>query len=190
MTGTKVALIILGVLLIIGGVYCIFMPGATFATLAPLCGIAMIFDGIGNICSWNDARKAGQSDGWLLVGAIISLLAGIFMLTNIFVSLLVDAMLTYFIIFWLIVMGIIRIAAAFKIRKAGQYVDERMVRHGYSNPKAGKGWGWVLAFGILMILVGVFGLVSPMIIVLTVGYIIGFCVIAAGFSMISLSATI
>jgi len=187
MRGSKILLIILGVLLVIGGFYCIFSPGLTFSVLAPLIGISMVIDGVGSICSWNDNRKAGRSDALELIAAIVSIVLGIVLLCNIFAAFIMDAMIVYFIIAWLIMVGILRIAAAFKIRSAGKELDSHLARRGMKNAQTGKGWGWMLVFGILMILVGIFGLINPLTIALAVGYIIGFSILASGFSLFSVA---
>ena len=59
----KVITIILGVLLAIGGVYCMFAPIATYATIGWLIGASMVIDGVARIVMWSELRKTGNASG-------------------------------------------------------------------------------------------------------------------------------
>ena len=72
-TGVKVLSILLGIVMIICGTYCLISPGLTFLAIGWIVGFCMIVDAVGNIATWNARKKLGIADGWTLFAAILSL---------------------------------------------------------------------------------------------------------------------
>ena len=71
---------IFGVLLVIGGIYCLVTPVETFGVLGWLIGLAMLVEGVSSALTWNERRKFGFADGWTLVGALASIVLGVVVL--------------------------------------------------------------------------------------------------------------
>ena len=62
----RIIKVILGVLLAVGGIYCMFTPIATYSTLAWLIGLAMIAEGVASVITWSSRRELGLANGWTL----------------------------------------------------------------------------------------------------------------------------
>lgn len=165
--------IILGVILIVGGMYCLLTPIATFATLGWLIGLSMVLEGFGTILAWNERRKMGLAGTWTLIGAIFSTLMGAIILSNSVVQLGIDAFLTNLVALWLIGGGIMRILASFAVRDAHK-----------NGSATGSNWWMLLLAGILMTIVGVFGLFHPMLTAMSVGTLMGISIISSGMGLI------
>lgn len=175
----KVLSIILGVLLIVGGVYCILTPIATYDALSWLIGAAMVVEGIGGIFTWNARRKCGLADGWTLAGSIVSLVLGIFLLGSFVLHFAVDLFIAYLIAAWLVIGGIARIFAAFQIRK---FQEEE-------GPEAvPANWVGVLIIGILVVILGILCFFNPLSIMVGVGFMLGVAVIFVGVDLIERGA--
>jgi uncharacterized membrane protein HdeD (DUF308 family) len=169
----KVLGIIMGVLLIIGGIYCMLTPVLTFTSLGWLVGFSMLFEGIVSILSWNKRRAIGLADGWSLAGAIISTVLAVFVLISIPMQLGIDLMLAYLAAFWLIVAGVTRTMSAFTLKR----LHER-------DASVGGGWGWVLAAGILLIITGAICLLHPVLTMASVGMLLGIGIVSSGCGLI------
>ena len=171
--------IIFGVLIVIGGIYCLMAPAATYMAQAWLLGIVMIADGIANIVTYSQLRKAGYSNGWTLLGAIISIIFGIVLLGSYAAQLAVDLFFAYMIAAWLIITGIMRIGFSLQMRKLNQGVQQ--------HQPIGERWWFSLIVGILVVIVGIMCLFNPMIAVVSVGLLIGISIIFVGVSVIALA---
>lgn len=176
--GSKILAIIFGVFIIIGGIYCLMMPTATYMSLAWLLGIVMVVDGIANIVTWFQLRKSGHSSGWALFEAIISIIFGIVLLGSFAAQLAVDLFFAYMIAAWLIVTGIMRIGLSLQMRKLNQGVQPQSI---------GERWWFMLIMGILVIIAGIMCMFNPMIAMASVGMIIGISIIVVGVSVIALA---
>lgn len=169
----KVLGVILGVLLVAGGISCMFTPVATFLSLGTLVGFAMLVEGIGSIITWNARRQEGLADGWSLAGAILSVILGIFVLVSGLMQFSIDLMLAYIAAFWLIMQGIFRIIGSFGLRKA-----ER--EGAYRGPK----WFWMLIAGIIIVIGGVVCLCHPLITMSSIGFLLGCGILSSGLSLV------
>ncbi len=61
-----------------------------------------------------------------------------------------------------------------------------MVTTEATTERAARNWGWILAYGVLLIIVGIFALVNPLATGLAVGVLLGSCFLVGG--IISLGA--
>ena len=179
-TVAKVLSIILGILMIISGLYCLFTPGLTYLMVGYIVGLSMVFDAIGRFVYWCQAKKEGQADGWMLIGAILSAVFGFFVLNSAALQLGVDAFIAYYIAIWLVCYGIIVIIRAWKIRRVHKNWDTKML---------GKHWYTPLCLGILLCVFGILSLLNPTIIASAIGIYIGLGIISAGANMITLAMT-
>lgn len=167
--------IIFGVLIIMLGIWCMMTPIETYGIIGWLIMFALIADGIGKISVWNDLRKSGSSDVLALVGGILSIILGVILACNLLARATVDIFAAYVIAFWALFSGCVRIGRAFQMRGGKQVL----------NAQLGSSWGVALVVGVLMVLIGGFCLFNPIIIMITIGWQIGFALIAGGVCLIS-----
>ena len=172
----KVLNVIFGILMIIGGLYCLFTPGLTYLTLGWVVGFSMVFDAVGRFVGWWQGRKDGAADGWMLVSAILSAVFGFFILNSAALQLGVDVFIAYYAAIWLVIHGIIAIVMAFKIRR---------LHKEWNTKKLGTHWYLPLCIGILICLFGVLSLLNPAIIATSIGIFIGLGIISTGANMIT-----
>jgi len=173
--------IVLGVLMIVGGLYCLFSPADTYLALAYVIGFSMIVDAVGRLVSWNRYRKAGMADGWMLADAILSLVFGLLLIGDAALQLSVDVFIAYAAAVWVLVHGVIHIIRAVRIHRFHKDWDTVLI---------GRNWWITLLFGILMALFGVLGLMNPGVIMTAIGIFIGLGIIASGAQMVSAAASI
>ena len=170
--------IIFGVLTVILGFWCFFTPISTFGVVGWLITLSLIADGIGMIMLWNDYRKIGESDPFALISGILSLVLGIVLLCSIAGRVAVDIFVAYIMAFWILVDGIVCIIRSFKMRNI----------HNKLNNALGSNWGLALVMGILMTIIGVFCIANPTIVMVALGWQIGFSLIAGGLALITATA--
>ena len=91
----KVLSVIMGIFMIIAGLYCLFTPGAAYLNIGYVVGLSMVFDAVGRFVNWHQAKKDGAADGWMLVGAILSAVFGFFVLNSTILQLGIDAFIVY-----------------------------------------------------------------------------------------------
>lgn len=180
----KVLAVVLGILVIIAGIFCAFYPGLTVMTFIWILGIAMVVAGISNLCTYSAKKKNGQATGWTIFGAIVSILLGLFIVFSKLFALEINAILIIFLGAWLFVYGIFTIIAACKVHSLAK-----------ENPDTafGSNWGWGLALGIIMVLLGILILcnffTSMIVIDAFFGILIGVSIIVAGINTIALAFT-
>ena len=108
--GTRVLLLITGVLSIILGVFAIRSALNAAELLAIFIGIAFLFRGFGSLFLGFDSR---EGRGWNIFFGIIMLIGGVVILVQPLISLVT---LAWVVGIWLIVIGIYEIIAAFIVR--------------------------------------------------------------------------
>ena len=168
----KVITIILGILLAVGGIYCMFAPVATYAALGAVIGVAMIVEGVGSIVTWNSLRKAGLASGWTLAGAIISLVLGIVLLGSYAMQFAIDVFIAYFIAIWLVVAGITRVVSAIGMRNS-------------LGKEGARGWIIQVVLGVLIAILGVLCVFNPLSIAAGVGLMLGVSIVLTGAALIA-----
>jgi uncharacterized membrane protein HdeD (DUF308 family) len=113
--GTRVLLALLGVLSFIVGLYALRNVLVTIAALALLLGIFWIVNGaVETFAALSDRGMQGR--GWTIFMGLLSIVAGVVVLIYPGISL---ATLAIVLGFWLIVLGVMEIVAAFRIRSVG-----------------------------------------------------------------------
>lgn len=178
MNARRIITLILGIILIVTGIYCLMAPALTYMTLGYLIGLNMAADAIGGILLWFERKKEGYADGWALAGAIISFIFGIVLLGSDLMQLAVDMMIVYMAAIWLVVSGIIRIILSTKLRnlKDMQDTDAKYL---------GRHWWLVLIMGILLVVCGVFSFANPAGLIIAIGINFGLNIIICGFNLIA-----
>lgn len=179
MRTSRIVAFILGIVMIVSGVYCLFTPVMTYMTLGYIVGINMIIDAIGGIITWSDRKKAGRADGWTLGGAIASLVFGIVLLTSAAMQLVVDMTIVYIAAAWLVVIGVIRIIHACKVHKLRKALDAEVL---------GKRWWLMLLIGILLVVCGILSFINPTGLIIAIGINFGLNIIVAGANLIAVAA--
>ncbi len=174
MSTERILSILLGILMIIGGVYCLMSPGITYMILIWIIIAAMLASSISGIMTWSARKKAGIASGWDLCASIISLVFAIILIASFALRFSTMIMLLYFVMAWMIVSGITRIFAGLTLRKM----------HYEDGTVAGSNWGWVLCFGVLMVIAGLFGFAEPLTAAITIGIIIGVSLIVYGVELL------
>ncbi len=163
----KVLGIISGILLMLTGFFCFSRPIFSFSSLGWLIGIMLLAAALGGIASWWEGRKTKVSTIWDLIAAVLSLVVGVLVLTNLQTRLLTDmAIITLFGV-WLIVGGILRIVSAIKVK-----------------PDL---WGFSLALGIVLILLGIYSLFHPLLSLISLGWCVAFSLLSQGINLIVVS---
>lgn len=177
-TGYKVLSIILGILMIICGIYCLTVPELTFLALGWIVAFSMIIDGVINLATWNARKALGFADGWTLLGGVLSLGFGIAVIASETMQLALDITLAYMAGIWILWIGILRLARSVRLR----HIHKELHATGIA-----KHWWLVMLTGILLIVVGIFSLMNPGILVLGIGILIGVDILLAGINAIILS---
>jgi uncharacterized membrane protein HdeD (DUF308 family) len=114
--GTRVLLAVLGVFSLIIGLYAVRHILITLLALALLLGIFWIVSGVGELFTALSHRGM-RSRGWTALMGILSLLAGIVVLSSPGISLLT---LTLVLSIWLLIYGAMEITLAFRLRSASR----------------------------------------------------------------------
>jgi len=126
------ASLILSIVLIIFGVLAIALPGATSIGVVILIGWLVLFDGATQLIHAFQSKGVGHT-AWKLLVAVVYLVAGFYLLAR---PALGAASLTLVLGIFLIAEGVTDIVAYFATRKSG-------------------GSGWILADGIITLILGV-----------------------------------
>ncbi|MEF9895202.1 MAG: DUF308 domain-containing protein [Clostridia bacterium] len=174
----KILAVVMGVLLLVGGFYCLLAPGATFLSLGWIVGICMAINGIGLLFSYFERRKSGETDIWALVGAIFSVAIGLVVMFSEGMQLFTNLMIVYAAAIWVTVMGVLRIVMAIKMKQIRGNIPEEM---------RGNRWIWMLALGVVLLVLGVLGFMNPLVVAVTLGIMIGGYIIVSGVNMIALA---
>lgn len=159
----KTISIILGIILTVFGISMIFTPIATFLSTGYFFAIMLLICGIMGMITNISLRNYGIN----FIFAIISAVLGIIMAVAPSMQLFADEMLLYIMACWFVLQGIVSIFIAIKAKK-----DEN------------KQWGWILAIGIIGLIVGIYTLFHPLILAMTLGILIGVYFIESGINMI------
>ena len=165
----KVFTIILGVIVAICGFSCMFTPVMTFLEAGYFLALLLLVYGISAIIK----SVVEKTYGLVLVFGILSTILGIVILVVPGLKLMTDGMLIYMMAFWFLAQGIMSIVMAFRKKK----IEE------------GKSWIWVLVFGILAVLLGIYSLAHPSILVFTFGFLVGMYFIECGINMVVMAAS-
>lgn len=169
----KTLTIISGILLAVAGVAMLFSPGMALFSIGWLVGVLLLVYGISLIANYAVLHKLGLMDGGDLFLGIVTAVLGVFLLFNQPARFLTEMMIVYMLGIWMVVGGILRIVRSIRMRSV-----------------PGSMWGWTLALGILMIVLGVIAFAHPVISLFAVTIIVAMDVLIAGIDLISLGASL
>ena len=180
----KVVSVILGVLMIIAGVYCFFTPVETSTVIPFVLGIVMIGDGIGRIVTWYDIRDIVRQSVWVLVSAVVSLIFGLMLAFSPVLQMSVGVFVILLTGWWILALGIIRIVHAFHLLKIKREYDG----FGFGE-MIGSNWWIALILGILLAIFGIIVILNPILGLGVIGVLVGCSVITAGVNLIYLGCS-
>lgn len=155
-------LLIRGVLLIVIGLLAFASP----ITWIIFVGITMLIDGMAMLISGFNDQPAGQSRWPLVIIGVLGLLAGLIILWN---PALGGITLTYVIAAWAIVVGILEIISAVRLREE---IDNE--------------W-WLIITGVLAVIFGILVFSNVLAGILTIAWVFGIFAILAGILSIALA---
>ena len=121
-------ILVIGILLMIIGVYAWFHPATALAGLALYLGFVLVLIGVGYLIAFFGNRLSG----WYLVLGIIDIVVGVLFVSNLPTA---TAAIPFIFAIWVLVVGAIQIVHAIDIRNIFPRV-----------------WGWPLISGILGII--------------------------------------
>lgn len=162
--------VILGVLLIIGGFSCMFTPLMTFIGAGYLIIVLFFVYGIAIIVKSIAAKKFGID----FIFGILSLILGVVGLVHPGdVTLTTDLFLLFMAAAWFVAQGIVSIILSVKRKNIAP--DGKVSVLG-------------IILGVLAIILGIYSFGHPLFLALTVGMLISFYFIEAGFDLIALGS--
>ncbi len=156
--------IIAGVLLIGVGIYCLCNQDIAAMTAGLMVGIFMLLSGIIEIIIFAATSGVMFGSGWLLLDGVLTVILSLFLLFNQWFTMM---SLPFLFTLWLLFSGISRFVSAFDLRTFGV-----------------RGWGWVLAIGIILIAAGFICMMDPWVSVAAIGLTIGLVFLLEGVSAI------
>ncbi len=104
---------LLGVMLILSGIFCLFSPVTSSTVIPYMIGIALTATGIGKLMRRADERRFYGQSSWSLAGAVVSLIFGILLMVSPTLQLSMGTTMVVLIGCWITIMGILRIVHAF-----------------------------------------------------------------------------
>ena len=156
--------IVAGILLIVAGIYCLCNEDVAVLSAGLMLGIFMLAAGIAEIVVFAGTSGVLIGSGWLLLDGVLTVIMSLFLLFNQWFTLL---SLPFLFTVWLIFSGISRFVSAFDLHALGV-----------------RGWGWVLAVGILLMVAGFICMMDPWVSAAAVGVTVGLVFLLEGISAI------
>ncbi len=133
-------------------------------TAGLMVGIFMLLSGIIEIIIFAATSGVMFGSGWLLLDGVLTVILSLFLLFNQWFTMM---SLPFLFTLWLLFSGISRFVSAFDLRTFGV-----------------RGWGWVLAIGIILIAAGFICMMDPWVSVAAIGLTIGLVFLLEGVSAI------
>ena len=133
-------------------------------TAGLMVGVFMLVSGVIEIVVFAATSGVLFGSGWLLLDGILTVILSLFLLFNQWFTMM---SLPLLFTVWLLFSGISRFVSAFDLRAFGV-----------------RGWGWVLAIGILLILAGFLCMMDPWVSVAAIGLTVGLVFLLEGISSI------
>ena len=156
--------IVAGILLIAAGIYCLCNEDVAVLSAGLMLGIFMLAAGIAEIVVFAGTSGMLIGSGWLLLDGVLTVIMSLFLLFNQWFTLL---SLPFLFTVWLMFSGISRFVSAFDLHALGV-----------------RGWGWVLAVGILLMAAGFICMMDPGVSAAAVGVTVGLVFLLEGISAI------
>lgn len=156
--------IIIGILMIICGISCMFTPLVTFMDAGYFIVIMVAVYGVIGIFKSISEKRFGVG----FVFSVISVIFGIAVLFFPKLMLLADGVLIYMAAAWFVLQGIVAVITASTLTRA----------------TGSKLWIVQLIFGIIGILLGCYSFFHPALVAVSLGFLIGFYFTETGITML------
>ncbi|MFV0479981.1 MAG: HdeD family acid-resistance protein [Anaerorhabdus sp.] len=163
----RIITVLLGIVAVISGFYCMMSPGATFLSLAWIAGIVLVASGLRNGIYYFMNRKTDNASIWVLLGGIFSVIIGLMILGDLGLYILTDLFIIYAFAIWLVLSAFSSFGLAFALKKQGQK------------------WIGVLIVSILTLVLGIYSVMHPLVSMFSVGMLMGFWLMSQGFNLIA-----
>ena len=160
----KLLNVISGVLLIAVGIYCLCNQDIAAMTAGLMVGIFMLVSGVIEIIVFAATSGVMFGSGWLLLDGVLTVILSLFLLFNQWFTMM---SLPFLFTLWLLFSGISRFVSAFDLRAFGV-----------------RGWGWVLAIGVILMIAGFICMMDPWVSVAAIGLTVGLVFLLEGVSSI------
>ncbi|MBQ3389623.1 MAG: DUF308 domain-containing protein [Firmicutes bacterium] len=160
-------MLILGIILILGGVCCVFTPLATLAAAGYFIAAVLIVSGAAGIIAGIRYRVFSLN----FVACILALALGVLAIVRPGGIEVIDRILIILFAIWLLFRGYSSIALSLKLKKL----------------RVSSAWIWGFIIGVLAIALGIFSFVQPIVPAVTIGMLIGFYFIEEGIGVITTS---
>jgi uncharacterized membrane protein HdeD (DUF308 family) len=160
----RVLNIVAGVILIAIGIYCLCNQDIAAVTAGFMVGIFMFVSGIIELVVFAATSRLLIGSGWLLLDGVLTVILSLFLLFNQWFTML---SLPFLFTLWLLFSGISRFVSALDLKA----LDVR-------------GWGWVLAVGIILMIAGFICMMDPWVSITAIGMTIGLVFLLEGISSI------
>ncbi len=159
--------LLLGILFVIAALWMMVAPVATYEALVLFVSVFMFVSGLFEIAFAASNSKRLHGWGWYLIGGIIDLLLGAYLISH---PGLTAIIIPYIIAFWLMFRGFSTMGFSFDLSGMGV-----------------KGWGWYLTLGILAVISAIFIIWSPFTGAFLAVYMTAFSFLFIGIFRISLA---
>lgn len=159
--------LIIGILLILSAYWMFSTPVESFVGLATFFSALIFVSGLFSVFFALTNKDDIDNFGLYLASGILDVIVGFILLKYPGITVVLFSM---FIGFWLLFRGFYMISASFKIKKVG--VDN---------------WGWVLFFGILVVIFAMMSIINPLIGAAYLVYTLAFTLVLLGIANIMLS---
>ena len=159
--------IVAGILLIAAGIYCLCNEDVAVLSAGLMLGIFMLAAGIAEIVVFAGTSGVLIGSGWLLLDGVLTVVMSLFLLFNHWFTMM---SLPILFTVWLLFSGVSRFVSAFDLKALGM-----------------RGWGWILALGIVLLVFGVVCMMDPWVSVVAVGVTVGLVFILEGIGTIAVA---
>ncbi len=174
-----VLMVIFSIIMIIGGVGCMFTPVETFSVLGWLMGFSIIVAGISAVLRYA-AGKSNRSI-WELIGGIVGIIVGLFITINGFAQFAANMIIAYVAAVWIILYGINDIIESVKLKKFNKTLPDEF--------RTGN-WLLVMILGILTVVAGIICIFQPGITAISLGLLVGVSIFISGIKTLVLAIQI
>ena len=159
--------LIVGILLLISAYWMFTTPVESFIGLASLFSALIFVSGIFSVFFALTNKDDIDNFGLYLAGGVLDIIIGFILLKYPGLTIVLFSM---FIGFWLLFRGFNMISVSFKIKSVGD-----------------GNWGWILLFGILIVIFAMMSIINPLIGASYLVYTLAFTLLLLGFANIALS---
>lgn len=160
----RILSVLAGVLLVAAGIYCLCNQDVAVLSAGILLGLFMLCAGVLEIIIFSVGGGLIFGSGWLLLDGVLTVLLSMLLLFNQWFTMV---SLPILFTLWLLFSGVSRFVSAFDLRVLGV-----------------RSWGLVLALGILLLVLGIVGLLDPVVSTVAFAITVGLVFILEGISIV------